>query len=188
LTSVDVSFTAQLNAADFNVSTANKVRHFIEGSRRIYGNILERSIEDKDNKLLELKSEYGGIEQLLQFKDKYYNFSLEDIMLSRKETIKIFEYNNQLIRKDEPIYKLPEHRFGRAHFFSAEKRIFNLYMETYWFNLLILMLMVICFYGLLISNALVFIFEVISIRKLKSIFNIIIIHLKRASKPILKKS
>ena len=109
-------------------------------------------------------------------------------MLSKKESIKIAEYNNQLIRKDEPIFKLPENKLGRAHFFSAEKRISNMFLETYWFNFLVLILMVLFFYGLLVSNTMVSIFGILSMAKIKSILNVIVIHLKRASKPILKKA
>lgn len=185
--SLDQSFLAQLNHNDFNGSTANRVRYFIEASRRIYGTILEKSIEDKDNRLLELKSGLGGIEALLEFKNDNFNFTLEDMMLSKKETIKIVEYDNRLIRKDEPIYKIPENNFGRAHFFSAEKRVANIFLETYWFNLLILLLMALVFYVLLVSNILRFIVEFFTIRRIENLLRTALNHIKRAAKPLLKR-
>jgi ABC-type phosphate/phosphonate transport system permease subunit len=79
---------------------------------------------------------------------------LEELLLNKRETIKISEVNHHLIRVDEPAFKSPEMNFGRAHFFAPEKKFLGLYIDTYWFNLLVLFVMAIFFYCLLIGEVL----------------------------------
>ena len=123
-----MSFINQLTTNDFNISTANRIRKFIDQTKRIYSRNLDNSIEEKDNLLLELRNKLGGNEELVAFRQKYHNINLEEILLNKRETTKIMEWGNSLIRKDEPVYKTPDHNIGRAHFFAAEKKLFNLYI------------------------------------------------------------
>ena len=101
-----------------------------------------------------MRDKLGGQEALIRFRETYHNIKLEEILLNAHETDKIITYKNSLIRKDEPVYKSPEMNFGRAHFFAPEKRFMNLLIDTYWFNLLIIILMALFFYVLLLYEVL----------------------------------
>jgi ABC transport system ATP-binding/permease protein len=150
----DVSFVQQLNESDFNASIANRTRKYIEYAKKIYSHILDQSIEKKDDQLLELKEKLGNSEALIKFRQQYQNQSLEELLLNKRESLKIEEYNNRLIRRDEPVYKTPDMIFGRAHFFASEKKFLNVYIDTYWFNLVIILIMSLFFYGLLVLEIL----------------------------------
>ncbi len=184
----DLSFVSHLNSNEFNLAIANKVRNFIDTAKRYYSKVLDDSIEKKDAILHKLKVELGGEDALVNFKNQYHNANLEDLLLCRMETDKIEEYQNHLIRKDEPVYKQAEMKFGRAHFFAADKRIMNLYIDTYWFNLFVLLIMSLFFYFLLITDALFICFGLIdSIGYATDIKNYID-NLKKILKPVLKNS
>jgi len=151
---IDYSFARQLNASEFNLTVSNKTRNFISQSRKYYGLKLDQAINEKDSLLIDLKKRLGGVNMLISFKQQYQNASLEELLLNKRETLKIKEFKSQLIRIDEPAYKTPEMNFGRAHFFAPEKKFLGLYIDTYWFNFIVLVLMIAFIYLLLINEIL----------------------------------
>ncbi len=188
LKGADVAFVKQLNTTDFSVSTANRTRRFIDQTKRVYSRILDNAIEEKDKQLMELRNKLGGNEEMIAFRQKYYNTSLEEILLSKRESTKIEESGNSLIREDEPIYKAPDHNFGRAHFFASDKRFLRLNINTYWFNLLVLFFIAIFFYLFLIYEGLRKIIDFFTIYNLHTFFIQIKQHFLNALKPLLKNS
>jgi hypothetical protein len=53
---------------------------------------------------------------------------------------KIFELDGQYIRQYEPIYMKPTSKVGRAHFYAADKKLGNITIDTFWFNILVIWL------------------------------------------------
>jgi ABC transport system ATP-binding/permease protein len=183
---LDLSFVLHLNTSDFNLAIANRARNFIDFEKHHYSKVLDEAIGHKDSILHELKMELGGSDQLLKFKEEYHNTSLEDLLLSKLETNKIEEYKDRLIRKDEPVFKQPEMSFGRAHLFAPEKRIFNIFIDTYWFNLFVIIIMTFFFYMLLLTEALSNLIELIDSYRYNDIFKKLVTDLKNIIKPIIK--
>ena len=188
LNGADVGFVKQLNINDFNIATANKTRRFIDQIKKIYGRILDNAIEQKDRELLELRSKLGGNDKLIAFREEYQNTSLEELLLNKRETNKIEQSCNSLIRKDEPIYKTPDHNFGRAHFFAPEKKIVSFYINTYWFNLMVLLMIAMLAYIILIYEGLQKVVRFLEIYKLQSFYLQMKQHFLNAIKPLLKNS
>jgi ABC transport system ATP-binding/permease protein len=184
----DFAFAGQLNRTDFDVSSANLTRKFIEQTKRIYSKVLDESIERKDSFILGLKTKLGGSEELNKFRQKYQNQSLDEIVLNKRETTKIEEYKNRLIRQDEPIYKTPDMNFGRAHFFSSEKKFLGIFIDTFWFNLGILVIMSILFYFFLIFELLKNTIQFFSIYNINTLVSNWIKTLSGSIRPILKKN
>ncbi|MBN1597758.1 MAG: ATP-binding cassette domain-containing protein [Bacteroidales bacterium] len=182
----DVGFIKQLNITSYNLSSSNKTRKFLNQAKSSYRKSLDESIDKKDKLILDLKKDLGGADQLIEFKQKYQNNSLEEILLNKRETNK-FEINNKiLIRKDEPVYKTPENNFGRAHFFSSEKLFFGNYIDTYWFNSLIIVIMAIAFYILLLTELFSRIAIFLETYTIKSVYMNFRTYLNELLKPILK--
>lgn len=93
-----------------------------------------------------LLKEFNGSENLAKFKDSNFNLYLAKNILQRESFDPFVIWENEIIRKSEPIYKDPESNIGRAHFYSSNKRIGNLKISTIYFNFF-----VICIYtGVLI--------------------------------------
>jgi hypothetical protein len=72
-------------------------------------------------------------------KDRYTNDALSDFVKDKNEMNKIIELDNHLIQKADPIYLSPEN--FRAHFYAPEKKIFGVYIDTFWVNIAVIWLM-----------------------------------------------
>ncbi len=127
-----------------------------------YLNILNGALFKRINKISHIKDSIahnlvkanGNIIDFVNFKNSNTNRSLSDMVLKRNSFETFFKYNNQLIREIEPIYQVPESKYGRAQFFSSVKRIGSFQIETFIFNIyviwgmafLVFILLYTCFY------------------------------------------
>jgi hypothetical protein len=97
-------------------------------------NRLNASLKN-DEKYNELVSSLGGKDELLEFKQKYFNRTISDLVTNRDGIKKIIQVGDQLIQLKDPIYKNPDSNYGRAHFYASYKQLGSLKIYTYWFNL-----------------------------------------------------
>ena len=79
----------------------------------------------------------------LQLKERYENESLSEFVTNKNNfgDVSVIE-DGEIIQKSNPIYLLPFHKglFG-AHFYAPKKRIFGVYVDTFWANTIVLWLM-----------------------------------------------
>ena len=87
---------------------------------------------------------------LNDYKNKYYNESLADLVTNVNTSDRIIEYNGALIQQINPIYNdpdAPRHLLDyRTHFFAPTKYFLGITFNTFTFNLLIIWLMSVIFY------------------------------------------
>jgi ABC-type multidrug transport system ATPase subunit len=100
----------------------------------------------KDSISHDLVKKKGNVINFINFKNSNTNSSLTELVMKRKSLETFIIYNNKLIREMEPIYEIPGSKFGRAHFFSATKRVGNFEIETLIFNILAIWIMVLILY------------------------------------------
>lgn len=87
-----------------------------------------------------------GDENYRNLRDKYENESLNDLVTNRREVDKIITVNDQLIQKDNPIFKTSASTpFFYSHFYSPYKYFFGAKISTFWGNMMILWVMSISF-------------------------------------------
>jgi hypothetical protein len=86
------------------------------------------------------------------------------------------------------VYKEAEMNFGRAHFFTAEKRFLNVRFETFWFNFLVLIIMSLAFYIILITEVLSKLAGLIETYRYNNSVNKIALELKNIIKPVINKN
>ena len=110
----------------------------------------------KDAKSEALIKNWGGgkvgKETYVQLEKDYTNKRLEELLTNKGQFV--VEWNNQLVRKASPIYMEPRSHIGRAHFFAPVKKLGNLSIETYWFNLIIIWLSFFIYYLALVNDIL----------------------------------
>lgn len=85
-------------------------------------------------------------------KNKFFNESLADLVRNSSEQKRILEYQGKLIQTINPIFQLPQptHQLDyRTAFFVPEKNLAGYFISTYWFNLMIIWLMVLICYVML---------------------------------------
>ncbi|MDE5418717.1 ATP-binding cassette domain-containing protein [Labilibaculum sp. DW002] len=129
----------ELNIYDFNLNVAENTRHFLDKIKLYYVGLGSESGYKKDFQYSRLVDSLGR-DGVYNFKQNYYNQALADLVLNRTEVNKMIEVDERLVQKKDPIFMYPDSRFGRAHFYAPVKRIWNYYIDTYWFNLMIIWL------------------------------------------------
>ncbi|MFT7155323.1 MAG: ABC-type multidrug transport system ATPase subunit [Parvicella sp.] len=78
------------------------------------------------------------------FKNKYKNKALSDFVKNTNSFQVIDENREKLIQKKDPIYLSPyDENYLRSHFYAPEKKIFGIYMDTFWANMIVIWLMTI---------------------------------------------
>jgi ABC transport system ATP-binding/permease protein len=89
-------------------------------------------------------------------KDDYDNIRLEDLVLNQLDLKEppYFETNNNWIQKTKPIYMKPTSKFGRAQFFAPYKQIGNFPINTLFFNIVTMWIMIFLFFVSLYYNLL----------------------------------
>jgi len=98
-------------------------------------------------------------------KNKFFNESLADLVRNSSVPKRILEYQGKLVQTINPIFQLPQptHRLDyRTAFFVPEKNLAGYLISTYWFNFIVIWLMVLLCYMLLY-------FEIL--RKIVDFFN-----------------
>ncbi|HSH52787.1 MAG TPA: hypothetical protein VK982_13765, partial [Bacteroidales bacterium] len=76
-----------------------------------------------------------GSDGFVDFKQQYYNKKLSDFLLNRDEINKIYETNDALIQKKDPVFMNPTSNIGKAHFYAPVKIINHVKIETIWYNI-----------------------------------------------------
>lgn len=91
---------------------------------------------------------------LIKRREETFNESLADLLLNRTVAKKTFETRDRIIQKSDPVYMLPGSNFGRAHFYAPFKILGKWHIETLWFNIAAIWLMVLFLFVTLYYNVL----------------------------------
>lgn len=79
----------------------------------------------------------------------YSNASLGRMLLNVNETQPFKKVEGHYVRLFEPVYTIPENKFGRSLMFAPYKKVGRYFIETYWFNLTILIFICSLLYAIL---------------------------------------
>jgi len=111
-----------------------------------------KMIAVKDSLYQAITSQFKSSVEFNNFRDGYYNERVAEFVLNKTELQRFRIEKNQIVPLYEPIFQDPLQSNGRAHFYSAVKRVGPFYIDTPWFN--IITLWIICFglYVFLIYN------------------------------------
>jgi len=86
---------------------------------------------------------------LKKLENEYFNYRLQEIVTKPYEREKILEYKNRLVQNTDPIFNEPQNRGFlnfRTHFFAPSKYIFGVKVDTFTFNIAIVVLCSLMFY------------------------------------------
>ncbi len=154
----------QISPEAFDEKVAKELQVYLDKLASYYQRRQNKAIELIDEEISRLKEEYGR-EHLVELKSAYKNDFLSDLVTNRQEISKIHETAEGYMQLTDPIYKDPVNRWGRAHFYAASKRLGNLEIDTYWFNIGILWLYSLVLYVLLITDGLRKLLHLFAFRK-----------------------
>jgi hypothetical protein len=95
-----------------------------------------------------------GDENMIHFRQNYYNNKLADMVTNKTEIRKIYESEDELIRKLDPIFIMPDNKLGRAQFYAPYKMLNHQIVNTLWFNMVIVWLGAVFLYFTLVFDVL----------------------------------
>ena len=141
------------NYQGFNEIVADEAKILID-NLKIHFRGVSRSFSHKRDSLYKQIAGKVGEEQFIKNRENHYNKSLADFLLNRMNTSKIYEDEDRLIQKSDPVFMRPGSRHGRAHFFAPYKQIGDLKIGTLLFNVVAIWLMNIILFITLYYNVL----------------------------------
>lgn len=131
---------------NISYTNADSVNQWLDDLQQIAWSSYSRASNNRDQAYNKLLIKYESSDELFAFKQKYHNEAIEQVVLNKRDLNKFTEYEGELVQLKDPIFKSPEHKIGRAHFYAAEKRVGNYLIETFWFNLAFIWLTTAFFY------------------------------------------
>ncbi|HET9052727.1 MAG TPA: ABC transporter permease, partial [Cyclobacteriaceae bacterium] len=139
----------------FTPAFENALAVYLENFRKKYLDQYNTIVARKENDILQLQNK--GTYQVLEFKNRYYNEDMADLVKNVNTKERILEYNGELIQQINPIFHDPRPTGllnYRAHFFAPTKNFLGMRFDTYWFNLGVIWVFTLLFYILLYTEAL----------------------------------
>ncbi len=121
----------------------SKAENYLEQLNRYYILLYNRANSKKDSIITEYQKTDKGRDYFLNKKNTYHNQALSDMVRNSRDIIRIIEYDDRLHQKSDPVYKDPEHKFVRAHFYAPEKNVFGKTFNTLWVNTAVIWFMTI---------------------------------------------
>ncbi len=146
----DIDLDKALSLEGFNSQVHQLLVDYLDKLKNGYLDSYNLSVLKKEK----LMSYYEKSEQhnynLNDYKNKYFNESLSDLVRNIAVKERLLEYNGELIQQIDPIFHTPDrpdHMLDyRTHFFAPKKHLFGVYFDTFYFNILVIWFMAILLY------------------------------------------
>ncbi|MCJ7448304.1 MAG: ATP-binding cassette domain-containing protein [Bacteroidales bacterium] len=142
-----------VNYSGFNDIIADETKLFLDSLRNLFRQ-KGKIITIQHDSLIDLKKSQIGEEQFIRLRENDYNESLADFVLNRNTTNKIYDAEDKLIQKADPVFMKPGSKYGRAHFFAPYKQFGNLKIGILFFNMIAIWIMTFIFFITLYYNIL----------------------------------
>ncbi len=135
--------------ATFTPEFDKKLEDFLTAYKKFYLEGYNRAVTEREKVIFKLENDKNTDYKLNDYKNRYFNESLADLVQNISEKNRILEYNGQLFQQINPIFLSPNPKGPldyRAHFFAPEKKMFGQIISTYTFNMMVIWLMTIVLY------------------------------------------
>lgn len=146
-------YESSLTPALFTPAIGNRLYLFLEELRAEFQAQYQEQINVRDS-IYDAMVAKDGKDGVFEMKRKYYNESVADLVQNRNEFNKIIRVDDHFVQKKDPIFKIPSTQVGRAHFYAPVKRLGNFSIDTVWFNLIVIWLMILFLYVVLLDDTL----------------------------------
>ncbi len=124
-----------------------KLEDFFAAYKKFYQDAYNMAVAAREGVIF--KNEKDGNYNLNDFKNKYYNESLADLVKNVSEKDRIIEYRGQLYQQINPIFIDPKPDGPldyRAHFFAPQKNFAGVTVSTFFFNNTVIWIMTLMLY------------------------------------------
>jgi hypothetical protein len=121
----------------FNPAIYEEITVFLDRLKRFYVNRYNNVDKEKEKKMFEMTNTPEKQEAFNEFRDRYHNDAIAELVKNLTETHRIVEDKGKLIQKIYPIYKDPDpdHPIDfDAQFYMPAKHFLNRNVDTFLFN------------------------------------------------------
>jgi len=116
---------------------------YLSRLNRYYIQLYNSAGAEKDRVVSEYHQSEEGRQFFIEKRNNYHNEALSDLVRNSREATRMVEFNERLYQMVDPVYRNPEGRFIKAHFYAPVKRFFGNNYDTLYFNTMIIWLMTI---------------------------------------------
>lgn len=124
----------------FNASVASQLKSFLDYADEIFHKRYLLALKKKEKLYENQIVKYGGKEKFTQAILENSNERVRMLVTNQLEDEQMVIEKGKIIRTKSAIYRYPESKWGRAHFFAPAKRIGNFYIDTFYFNIIFIWL------------------------------------------------
>ena len=128
----------ELTPEKLNSEVIKTTRDYFKKLNRYYINLYNAANRKKDEKLSEMQNQLPDKQSFVKMKKSYSNDRLKEFVRNSNDIERIIEYEGKLFQKIDPVYRNPEGKFIKAHFYAPQKRIFGNYYDTFWVNICVI--------------------------------------------------
>lgn len=148
-TQVKFAYLNQLHKERLTEEVIEGTREYLNLLNRYYVLLYNKANSERDKIISDYHQTQESRESFIHRRNKYQNEALSELVRNSKELERIVEYKGRLHQKIDPIFKDPEEKFLKAHFYSPYKMFFGYPMKTFWANILVIWIMVVIMYFVL---------------------------------------
>jgi ABC transport system ATP-binding/permease protein len=138
-----------LTLLTYDKNTFEQLNTYLNNYKKHYQQLYNQKVTIREQMIAYFEADASLNYDLNTYKNLYYNESLSDLVRNIKEKDRIINYKGTLVQKLNPIFlKAEPVNFldYRAQFFAPVKHFAGFYIDTFYFNLLIIWLMTLFLY------------------------------------------
>jgi len=142
-----------LNLQEFNEEVVTALQDYLTYIRLHFLNLGRDASRQRSQEYDQLIQQHG-IDWVRNLKSNHHNQRLSEFLQSTNEVRKMYETDQEIIQKKDPIFMDPRSDMGRAHFYAPVKIIKGFAIDTFFFNLMIIWVGAAILYYTLVFNLL----------------------------------
>ncbi len=143
-----IDLTQPWTVEKFTPAFNKKLEDFLASYKQFYQGIYNKAVAAREKSIVEREKENPNY-RFNDYKDRYFNESLADLVTNISEKNRVIEHEGRLVQQINPVYldPMPSGPFDyRAHFFAPNKNLLGTLVSTYWFNVLVIWIMAVFLY------------------------------------------
>jgi hypothetical protein len=133
----------------FTPAMDKRLEEYLEAVKKLYQTRYNKAVAAREGLSQKMEGVKDGGYRLNDYKNRYFNESLSDLVRNISEKNRILEFDGQLIQQINPVFLSPKGAPSltyRTHFFAPEKNLLGMMVSTFWFNMMVIWLMTVCLY------------------------------------------
>jgi len=137
---------ARFDIVNYDSASYNGLMQYLDTAHMKLGKYYTHYVREKEKRYNQLVDRLGSSDAVLDFKQKYHNKQVANLVKSSQKFLEYMVVDGEIVRLKDQIYRDPESRYGRAHFYAPNKQFYTYRLPTLVYNLLVIWIFTALFY------------------------------------------